>query len=385
MQTRPILLSPPEICGGEHAALGRVLASGWLAPAGPELDLFEQEFCKATGNRNAVALSSGTAAIHLGLVLSGVERGDEVLCSTFTFAATANPIIYAGATPVFVDCDEESWNMGADCLEAAIQDRIAARGRPPKAAIVAHVYGQSADIDGLMEVCARHGVLLVEDAAEALGCIYHSRSVGDVVPGSVGVVGAYSFNGNKIVTTSGGGMLTSPDPELARRGRFLSSQARDAGPHYQHSQIGFNYRMSSLLAAVGRVQLQDLDRRVLARRAVFQAYVDGLCRSRGLGFMPEATWNRATRWLSCITIDPHEFGAGVEAVRSALAGESIESRPVWKPLHMQPSFAGCRVIGGAVAERLFATGLCLPSGAGLAAADIERVVATILGVQGRGQ
>lgn len=374
-----IHLSAPHLEGDEMEAMAVVARSGWVAPAGPELVAFERDFCEVTGNRNAVALASCTAAIHLALILCGVERGDEVLCSTFTFVASASPVLFVGARPVFVDSDEASWNVDPDALEEAIRDRIRRTGRAPKALVLVHIYGQAADVDRIAAICERHGVVLIEDAAEALGCVYRSRVHGDVSPGTMGRVGTYSFNGNKIVTSSGGGMLTSADARLVERARHLSTQARERALHYEHEVLGYNYRLSGLLAALGRAQLRHLGARVEARRSNFEAYRAGLGDLPGVGFMPEAPWNRSTRWLSCITVHPEAFGATRDDVQQALDRAGIESRPTWKPMHMQRLFAGCDVIGGSVAERLFERGLCLPSGSSLRPADLERVIAVVRG------
>jgi len=377
MVPRRIYLSPPHLEGDEAAAVMAAIESGWIAPAGPDLEAFERDFCAVTGNAHAAALSSCTGAIHLALVLCGVGLGDEVLCSTFTFVASANPIRLVGAQPVFVDSEETSWNLDPDLLEEAIVQRRRVTGRVPRALVLAHVYGQSAHLDPIDAICRRHGVALIEDAAESLGCVYHSTTRGDVMPGTMGQLGTYSFNGNKIVTASGGGMLTSSDAGLVARARHLATQARDPAAHYQHSEVGFNYRLSNLLAALGRAQLRHLDARVAARRRNFDIYRRELGDLPGIGFMPEAPWNRCTRWLSCITVDAEGFGADREAVRMALAEAGIEARPVWKPMHLQPVFGGSPVVGGAISEKIFERGLCLPSGSGLTSAELERIVSIV--------
>ncbi|BAZ25050.1 DegT/DnrJ/EryC1/StrS aminotransferase [Kalymmatonema gypsitolerans NIES-4073] len=348
--------------------------TNWIAPVGPHVDAFEQEFCQVTGASHAAGLSSGTAAIHLALQLVGVEYGDEVFCSTLTFAATANPITYLGAKPVFIDSDRTSWNMNPELLRQALELR-ARQGKLPKAVVVVHLYGQSADINPILEACNRYEIPLIEDAAESLGATYKGRS-----PGTFGRIGIYSFNGNKIITTSGGGMLVSDDAQLVAKARFLATQARDPAPHYQHSEIGYNYRLSNVLAGIGRGQLRVLNDRVAARRRNFETYACALANFPGIEFMPEAAYGRATRWLTCLTIDPAAFGASREQVRLALAEQQIESRPVWKPLHLQPVFADCECIGGEVAENLFARGLCLPSGSNLTTEDLERVIQAITAV-----
>ncbi|MGI8508433.1 MAG: aminotransferase class I/II-fold pyridoxal phosphate-dependent enzyme [Gemmatimonadaceae bacterium] len=360
--------------GAEAGLIAEAFASNWIAPLGPHVDAFEHEFARVVGAPNAVALSSGTAALHLALILVGVERGDEVFVSSLTFSASVNPIVYLGATPVFIDSERSSWNMDPVLLEQALASR-ARTGRLPKAVVVVHLYGQSADMDPIVAACQRYGVALVEDAAEALGASYKGRA-----PGTFGAVGIYSFNGNKIITTSGGGMLVSSDEALVARARKLATQARDAAPHYQHSEIGYNYRLSNLLAAVGRGQLQVLEDRVQARRANFAFYQETLGALAGVEFMPEAPWGRHTRWITAATIDPEAFGADREQIRLALERENIEARPVWKPMHMQPVFAGCESIGGGVAESLFERGVCLPSGSNLEVADLERVVQVIRGI-----
>jgi pyridoxal phosphate-dependent aminotransferase EpsN len=370
-QAKRIYLSPPHMGSEEVTLLHEAFASNWIAPLGPHVDAFEREFAAKIGMPHAAALASGTAALHLGLRLLGVGTGDEVFCSTLTFCASANPIAYEKARPVFLDAEEASWNMDPNILrdELRAADR---RGKLPKAVVVVDLYGQCADYEPIQAECDRYGVPILEDAAEALGACYRNRPAG-----TFGTLAAFSFNGNKIITTSGGGMLVGADKALIERARFLSSQARDPAPHYQHSQIGFNYRMSNLLAAIGRGQLRVLDERVNARRRVYQRYQERLRDLPGIAFMPEARGCRSTRWLTCLTIDSHEFGASAEDVRRALDADNIESRPVWKPLHLQPAFAECRYAGGRVAERLFASGLCLPSGSNLTDDDLERVLRVV--------
>lgn len=345
--------------------------TNWIAPVGPHVDAFEQEFCQVVGTNHAAALSSGTAALHLALRLIGIEPGDEVFCSTLTFIATASPITYLGAKPVFIDSDRISWNMNPDLLQEALDHR-AKQGKLPKAVVLVHLYGQSADIDPILKACNQYDIPLIEDAAEALGATYKGRS-----PGTDGKIGIYSFNGNKIITTSGGGMLVSDHGEFVDKARFLATQARDPAPHYQHSQIGYNYRLSNVLAGIGRGQLQVLEERVAARRHNFEVYQKALGHLPGIQFMPEASFGKASRWLTCLTIDPQAFGADRETVRLKLAQEQIEARPVWKPLHLQPVFADCECIGGSVAEELFELGLCLPSGSNLSDEERERVISAI--------
>ncbi|NLX53666.1 MAG: aminotransferase class I/II-fold pyridoxal phosphate-dependent enzyme [Planctomycetaceae bacterium] len=376
-KTQRVYLSPPHMSERERALLLDAFDSNWVAPLGPHVDAFEREFAEQIGVRHAVALSSGTAAIHIALQLLEVQAGDEVITSSLTFAATANAITYLRAVPVFVDSEPQSWNMDPQLLAEAV-DAGAARGRRPKAVVVVDIYGQCADYAALGDVCRAADVPLVEDAAEALGAQYQGRPAG-----TFGVFGCFSFNGNKIITTSGGGMLVTADEQAARRARFLATQARDPAPHYEHSQIGYNYRMSNLLAAVGRGQLSVLESRVARRRENFEFYRQTLGQLPGISFMPEPASCRSTRWLTCIVVDPAKFGATREDIRLALEAENIEARPVWKPMHLQPVFRDCRCYGGAMSAHLFDSGLCLPSGSSLNATDRARVVDVIRKV-GRG-
>lgn len=371
MEPQQILLSSPHLGEQEQRFVQEAFATNWIAPIGPHVDAFEQEFCAVVGAANAAALSSGTAALHLALRLAGVGVGDEVFCSSLTFIASASPITYLGAKPVFIDSDRLSWNMDPALLCQALAQR-ARQGRLPKAVVLVHLYGQSADIAPILEACNQFEIPLIEDAAEALGATYK-----DGAPGTFGRFGIYSFNGNKIITTSGGGILVSGDSVAIAEARFLATQARDPAPHYQHSEIGYNYRLSNVLAGIGRGQLQVLGDRVAARRRNFEIYQAGLSDLPGLAFMPEAEFGRSSRWLSCLTLDPEQFGCDRETLRLFLAEQKIESRPVWKPLHLQPVFAGCEVIGGTVAEDLFARGLCLPSGSNLSDGDLQRVIMSI--------
>ena len=366
-----IHLSSPHIGSKEQRYVAEAFASNWIAPLGPNVDSFEREFAVAVGAPHAAALSSGTAALHLALQLVGVRAGDDVLVSTLTFSASVNPIVYLGARPVFIDSERTSWNMDPELLRAELQRRARA-GRLPRAVVVVHLYGQSADLDPIMAACSEFGVPVVEDAAEALGATYHGRT-----PGTFGRAGIFSFNGNKIITTSGGGMLVSDDAGLVARARKLATQARDTAVHYEHTEIGYNYRMSNVLAGIGRGQLRVLEERVKARRRNFEVYRRALGHLPGLEFMPEAPWGRHTRWLTTLTIDPALFGVDREALRLALEAENIEARPVWKPMHLQPVFAAYPSVGGGVAEDLFERGLCLPSGSNLSRADLERVVEAI--------
>jgi len=366
-------LSPPHLTGEEEKLVGEAFASNWIAPLGPHVDGLEVEAAARVGVQHAASLSSGTAALHLAMILLGVERDDEVLCSSFTFSASANPIVYQGGRPVFVDCDE-SWTLDPNLLEDELK-RADAAGRPPKALVAVDLYGECCDYGAIEALCERYGVPLVEDAAEALGSSREGRPAG-----SFGRISVLSFNGNKIITTGGGGMLLSRERTLVERARFLATQARDPAPHYQHSSIGFNYRMSNVAAAIGRGQLRTLDERVAARRRNFECYRAVLGHIPGISFMPESPAGRANRWLTCVRFDPALFGAGREDVRLALEAENIEARPVWKPMHLQPVFAGCRVAGGGVSERIFEDGLCLPSGSSLSEADRDRVIAVVVRV-----
>ncbi len=348
------------------------IASNWIAPLGPQVDAFEAEIAAVAGVEHAVALSSGTAAIHLALVVLGIGPGDEVACSDFTFAATANPIVYTGATPFFVDADDATWTIDPELLDRAISEGRTAGARV-RAVIAVDLYGQCCDYDALREVCARHDVALVQDATESLGATYRGAPAG-----GQGALAAFSFNGNKIITTSGGGMLVSENGDWVEHARKLSTQAREPVPHYEHVEIGFNYRMSNLLAALGRAQLESLPERVTARRRIRDRYRELLDGVPGLSFMPEAPYGTTNAWLTCIVVDPTAFGADREAIRLALEREDIEARPLWKPMHLQPIFASHRSFGGDVSARLFERGLCLPSGSALTEADQDRVVATLL-------
>lgn len=370
-----VYLSPPHMSGLEQQFVQEAFDSNWIAPLGPNVDAFEQEFCAVTGAKYALALSSGTAALHLALRLTGVGSGDEVLVSTLTFSASVNPILYEGGYPTFIDSEQESWNMDPDLLAETLAARARA-GRLPKAVIVVHLYGQSANLEPILAACREYDIPLIEDAAEALGASYKGRA-----PGTFGQAGIFSFNGNKIITTSGGGMLISDNKAFLDHARKLSTQARDPAPHYQHSEIGFNYRMSNILAGVGRGQLAVLTERVQTKRANFTYYEEMLGHLPGIAFMPEAPWGRHTRWLTVLTIDPAQFGVDRETVRLALEAENIESRPVWKPMHLQPVFADYECIGGEVAERVFENGLCLPSGSSLTEEEKLRVVQVVRAVR----
>ncbi len=367
-----LYLSPPHVGEDERKLILEAFDSNWIAPLGPQVDAFEKEMCDLLGGGHAVALSSGTAALHLALLLVGVKPGDKVLVSTLTFSATANAVTYCGAAPVFVDAHPDSW-----CLDPALVaeelERAARAGDRYGAVVTVDLYGQCADYDSIRAACSRHGVPLVQDAAEALGADYRG-----VPAGRQGELSALSFNGNKIITTSGGGMLLSARKEWIDQARFLATQARDPAPHYQHSHIGYNYRMSNLLAALGRGQLRHLPEKIEARRRNFRAYEGALGPFPGIRFMPEADYGRSTRWLTCVIIDPKEFGATREEIRLALEAENIESRPIWKPMHLQPIFAECGYVGRGVSDAIFADGLCLPSGSAMTERDLERVIGLFL-------
>ncbi len=374
MSVARVYLSPPHMGGDELPLVQEAFATNWVAPIGPHVDAFEREMAARLGVAGAVALSSGTAALHLALVINGVGPGDQVWCASLTFCGSANPIAYVGATPVFIDSERRSWNLDPALVAQGLDDAARA-GRLPKAIISVDLYGQSADYEPLVAACERHGVALIEDAAEALGATYRGKPAG-----AFGRCAILSFNGNKIITTSGGGMLLSNDQRLCDEARFLATQARDPAPWYQHSRIGYNYRLSNVCAAIGRGQLRVLDERVNARRRLNARYRDLLGGLPGLTFAPDLDHlpgTRCTRWLTVIQLDPKSARATPEELRLALEAENIESRPVWKPMHLQPVFAGCAFIGGGVAEELFMRGLCLPSGSSLSESDQDRVV-TIL-------
>lgn len=370
-----ILLSPPHISGREQVYMEEAIHSGWIAPIGPQVDAFEREMAAYTGSKGALALSSGTAAIHLALRLAYVTQGDYVICSTLTFVASANPILYLGATPVFVDSEPETWNMCPLAFQRACQD-LNDKGLLPKAAVVVNLYGQSADMEPIVEIADRYGITLIEDAAESLGAFYQGKA-----SGTWGQFGIYSFNGNKIITTSGGGMLVSDDTEALDQARFWSTQARDTAPHYQHSEMGYNYRLSNLLAAIGRGQLELLEERVKRRRSIGRRYRERLGSIPGLRFMPEARNCRSTHWLSALTIDEEVAGFSSRQLLSCLEQHNIEARPVWKPLHLQPLFESNYYYPYSeeysVSDNLFSTGVCLPSGSSLSDEDLERVIYAI--------
>lgn len=373
-----IYLSAPHIGSHEERYVHEAFATNWVSTVGPNIEAFEREFSEQLlGGLPCVALSSGTAAIHLGLKLLGVEQGDEVFCATLTFAGSVNPILYQGARPVFIDSERMTWNMDPDVLEEALAER-AKTGNLPRAVVVVHLYGQSADLDRLESVCARYEVPILEDAAEAVGTHYRGVHVGTRAP-----VSAFSFNGNKIITTSGGGMLVARDRSWVDKARFWSQQSREPKPWYEHEEIGFNYRMSNVLAGIGRGQLLVLEDRVAARRAVAFRYRDAFADLPGIELAPQADFGRHTNWLSVFLVDPEAFGATRDELIAALAKEDIESRPVWKPMHLQPIFRAYPSFGGGVSEDIFQRGICLPSSSSLSAVEQQRVIDVVRSVAQR--
>ena len=368
MNNPKIWLSSPHMSGNELKYVNEAFETNWVAPLGPNVNKFEKELATYVGSANCAALVSGTSAIHLALIILGVERGDEVICQSFTFSATANPIAYQGATPVFIDSEKDTWNMDPELLEIAIKDRIF-KGKKPKAILVVHLYGMPVKMDEIISVASKYEIPVIEDAAEALGSTYKGKHCG-----SFGLFGILSFNGNKIITTSGGGALVSNDEELIRKARFLSTQARDSAPHYQHSQIGYNYRMSNIVAGIGRGQLEVIEKRVEQRRANNKFYRDLLENYDGIAFHSEPEGSRSNYWLTSILIDPKKLkGVTREDVRLGLERDSIESRPLWKPMHMQPVFSGAPAYTNGFSERAFDMGLCLPSGSNLTDEEKARI------------
>ncbi len=365
-----IWLSSPHMGGREQTFVQEAFDTNWVAPLGPNVNGFEQDLSLFLGgDYHVAALSSGTAGLHLGLVLLGVKAGDEVICQSMTFSASANPIAYVGATPVFVDSETDTWNMSPELLEQAIQSRIAA-GVKPKAIIPVHLYGMPAKMNEIMGIARKYEIPVLEDAAEGLG-----SSINGKMCGTFGDLGVLSFNGNKIITTSGGGALVAKDAEIIKEARFLSTQARDEAPHYQHSKIGYNYRISNLCAGVGRGQMEVLADRVKQRRDNFNLYYNRYSSKKGIHFVTEPTGYFSNRWLTTLLIDPAVAGFTREDLRLALEKDNIESRPLWKPMHLQPIFAGSEFFGNGTSEMLFANGLCLPSGSNLVQADFDRIFA----------
>jgi dTDP-4-amino-4,6-dideoxygalactose transaminase len=373
-----IWLSSPHMGGREQVYVQEAFDTNWIAPLGPHVDGFENDLASFTGTAAAAALSSGTAAIHLALILLDVKAGDEVLCQSFTFSASANPIVYQGATPVFVDSETDSWNMCPIHLRTAITDRLA-KGKKPKAIIPVHLYGMPAKMKEILAIANEFNIPVIEDAAEALGSSIEGKPCG-----SFGAMGVLSFNGNKIITTSGGGALVSNNIQFIQKARFLATQARDAAPHYQHSHIGYNYRMSNVAAGIGRGQMEVLNERVAQRRANFEFYKNALAQLSGISFLTEPAGYFSNRWLTTILVNPVLTGGiSREDIRLALEKENIESRPLWKPMHLQPVFTACPFYGDGTSERLFEQGLCLPSGSNLSVNDLQRVAGIIQKVMNR--
>ena len=369
-----IWLSSPHMGGGEFSYVKNAFDTNWIAPLGPNVDGFENDLASYLGNDTHVAaLSSGTAALHLALIILGVQAGDEVLCQSMTFSASANPIVYQGATPIFIDSEEETWNMSPEYLELAIKDRMAS-GKKPKAIIVVHLYGMPAQIDRIMAISRKYNIPVIEDAAEALGSTYKGQKLG-----TFGDMSILSFNGNKIITTSGGGALVSKNKNQIQEARFLATQARDSAPHYEHSHIGYNYRMSNICAGIGRGQMEVLPLRVYQRRRNFLFYKNALSGIRGITFHEEPD-NKyfSNRWLTSILVDDEEK-TPVETIRITLESYQIESRPLWKPMHLQPVFAGCMFYGDGTCDRLFEKGLCLPSGSNLTEVELQNVIRRVKG------
>jgi len=372
-----IYLSPPHLSGLEKEFLHEALDSNWIAPLGPQVDSFEQEISQYLGVKSAVALSSGTAALHLALRISGVKSGDIVLCPSLTFSSSANVILYESAIPVFIDSDTKTWNLDVFSLEKAIASSKK-QNISPKALIVVDLYGQSADYDIITNICKKNNIVVIEDAAEALGSEYNGAKCG-----SFGKAGIFSFNGNKIITTSGGGMLVSNDEKFVEQARFLSTQAREPKIHYEHKELGYNYRMSNLLAAVGRGQLAVLDERVRSKREIFSTYKSALEHIEGFKFMPEASYGISNRWLTTLTINEDAAGFNRDEVIKKLEKENIESRPVWKPMHLQPLYKDFQYFvseKGDISQMLFNNGLCLPSGTSLSINDQEKIIDIILSI-----
>ncbi len=371
--SKRIWLSLAHMGGQEQKYIQEAFDTNWVVPMGPNVDGFEKDLANYLGENTEVsALSAGTAAIHLGLILLGVKAGDEVICQSFTFSASANPIIYQGATPIFVDSEKDTWNMSPKFLEEAIKDRLS-KGKKPKAIIPVHLYGMPAKMDEICAIADKYDIPILEDAAEALGSTYKGRKCG-----TIGELGVLSFNGNKIITTSGGGALVSKNSDFIKKSRFLATQARDNAPYYQHSHIGYNYRMSNIVAGIGRGQMEVLPSRVNQRRANNQFYREQLNDIEGLSFLTEPNSDfYSNYWLTTILLDPSKAKIGYEELRLALEGENIESRPLWKPMHLQPVFEECPFYGDGTSEKLFAQGLCLPSGSILTQENLLKVCSVI--------
>lgn len=367
-----IWLSSPHMSGNEKKYINEAFDTNWIAPLGPNVTAFENELAEYLKVKHVAALTSGTSAIHLALIILGVKAGDEVIASSFTFSATVNPIAYLGAVPVLIDSEEDTWNMNPELLEKAIIDRLA-KGKKPKAIIIVHLYGMPAKIVELINIAKKYDIPIIEDAAEALGSKYDGKACG-----TFGEMGILSFNGNKIITTSGGGALVSNNNEYIKKARFLATQSRDKAPYYQHTQIGYNYRMSNVLAGIGRGQLEVIEQRVAKRRSNFDFYYEGLSCLRGISFFLEKSPAFSNRWLTTIIVDPIETqGITCEDIYAALEKDNIESRPLWKPMHLQPVFKNCPSYTNDISEKLFNSGLCLPSGTNISKQDLNRVLLQI--------
>lgn len=371
-ESKRIYISPPHMGAKEQQFIKEAFDNNWISPVGPHINQFEQEIADYTGAHGAVALSSGTAALHLALRYFGVGKGDNVFCSSLTFVASANPILYEGATPIFIDCEPSSWNMSPIALERAFIEAEKV-GNIPKAVIVVNLYGQSADMDPIVEICNRYKVPVIEDAAESLGAIYKGKA-----SGTIGKFGIYSFNGNKIITTSNGGMIISDDLEALNKIRFWSTQAKEATNYYQHSEVGYNYRLSNVLAGIGRGQLMVLNERIRARRKIFQRYYKELSHINGVNFLHEAPYGKSTHWLTVLTLDSSQIGTTPEKVIALLEANNIEARHVWKPMHLQPLYKNYKYYshekGKSVSDELFEQGICLPSGSNLSFEEQTRII-----------
>lgn len=367
-----IFLSPPHMGGNELTYIQEAFESNYIAPLGHNVDAFEAQIKEYTGAKYALALTSGTAAIHLALRVLGIRDGDEVMASTFTFIGSVAPILYERCTPFFIDSDTASWNLDPNLLEEELSHRAATGKKQPKALIVTHLYGQCADIKRLAAICDHYGVHLIEDAAESLGATYEGKQ-----SGTFGKMGIYSFNGNKIITTSGGGMLVSDDEALISHARHLSTQARDHAPHYEHTEYGYNYRMSNIIAGIGRGQMEVLDERIKRRREIFNLYYNALSEIEGISFMPEIENSLGNRWLTTLMLPEH---VSPEHVRLSLEEHNIESRPLWKPMHAQPLFQGAPSLLSGFSDTLFQRGICLPSGSSLRNEEVAKIVSLLKGL-----
>ena len=366
-ENKKIWLSPPHMGGRERELVKEAFDANWIAPVGPHISNFEQELSKLSQNFNIAALSSGTAAIHLALILAGVQKNDNVICSSFTFSASVNPIKYLGANPIFIDSDKESWNMCPELLTKAIKDGIK-NNKKPKAIILVHLYGMPAKLDEIIAVANSFEIPIIEDAAEALGSKYKNQQLGTFAD-----FGIYSFNGNKIITTSGGGALVCKNKKLIEKAKFLATQARDEAPHYEHSEVGYNYRMSNVCAAIGVGQLEVLSDRVARKREIFNFYKNELSMIKEITFLEELEPSFSNYWLTTILLDKNST-IDREQLRLHLEKDNIESRPLWKPMHLQPVFKDCKSYVNGISEDLFNRGLCLPSGTAMTTEDLKRIV-----------